>query len=207
MISGVLNKDDSILTPIKSRYGRSIYYLKKNGSKTVLDIGCSVGLGSNLLASSGFKVWGIDYNKKSIEMAKRMFKGIEFEAADGGSFRKGRYDAIVALEVLEHLKDYRKAISNWFSMLENKGILIISTPNARFRKERGTFHEKEFTIDEIRSLLPGSKIEGFDWHYVTTKPVTLLFGKNIALKFRMSLNALARRFPGCSNNFFIVARK
>ena len=207
MIDGLLENDERILITIKSRYRRAAEYMLKCNKKSVLDIGCSVGYGSNILHSMGFLVKGIDYNKESIKVARKKYPKIEFEAADTASYKKGRYDAVVALEVIEHLKNYKSSLKNWFDMLKPGGILIISTPNSKYQKSKSHFHKKEFTYDELKLIFPGSTIEGFDWHYMTTKPITLLLGGVAALKFRMSLNKIARRFPKYSNNLFLVMEK
>jgi SAM-dependent methyltransferase len=207
MSDGILGNDEGSLITIRSRYERAAEYIEKIAGGTVLDIGCSVGYGSDILHSHGLSVTGIDRNRDSIMTAVKKYPSIRFKVADASSYRKGSYDAIVALEVLEHLDDCRNAVRNWLAMLKEGGVLIISTPNVKYSKNRNPFHKKEFSLDELKEKFPGSKIEGFDFHYVTTKPITLLVGGNWALKFRMFLNIFARHFPGYCNSFFLVFRK
>jgi len=46
------------------------------------------------------------------------------------------HDAIVALEIIEHVKNYRLVLKNWLKMLNSGGILILSTPNARYSRKQ-----------------------------------------------------------------------
>lgn len=207
MVPGLLENDEQKLVGVRRRYERAMHYLAAHGKKSVLDIGCSAGYGSSLMNSGGFRVCGIDRNKKSIEMAKRRYPGIDFRVADGSSVMEKKYDAVVALDVIEHMDNHRGTVKKWLGMLSPDGLLIISTPNFKYSKCRNRFHKKEFTIGEIREMFPGAVVEGFDWHCMTTKPVTLLFGGAAAIRFRMSFNCLARRLPSLSNAFFIVTRK
>ena len=207
MASAVAAGDERVLAVVRARYSRVADILAANGMKSVLEIGCSVGFGSNLMRERDFSVRGIDSNPESIRTARRLYPGMDFRAADASGYREGRFDAVVALEVLEHIRDQRSAVRNWRSSLRKGGLLIISTPNSRFSGCRNEYHEREFSYDELRVLLPGSSIEGFDFHYITTKPVTALFGGAAALKFRMGLNPIARHFPRWCNNFLAVARK
>ena len=207
MVPGLLENEEQKLVGVRCRYERAMQYLAAHGKKSVLDLGCSAGYGSSLMSSRGFRVCGIDRNRKSIELAKKRYPGIDFRAADGGSVMKKKYDAVVALDVIEHMDNHRETIEKWLGMLGPGGLLIISTPNFKYSKCRNRFHKKEFTIGEIREMFPGAVVEGFDWHYMTTKPVTMFFGGAAATRFRMFFNCLARRLPSFSNTFFIVARK
>jgi 2-polyprenyl-3-methyl-5-hydroxy-6-metoxy-1,4-benzoquinol methylase len=178
--------------------------LKKHNVKTVLDVGCGVGFTTNLIAQAGYSVKGIDYNKELIHIAKKRYPYLKFEVADASLYNKGKYDAIVVLEVIEHLKYYKRAIKNW---LNKNGIILLSTPNSKYSKKENPFHYHEFSYDEIKQIFPNSKIHGAAWHYVSTKPITVLFGAINAIKFRYFFDFLAFRFPKISNSFFCKSRK
>ena len=86
----------------KSYYMR---FLPKSKSAKILDIGCGYGPLLHFLKVTGFReVFGVDISLEQIERARSL--GIqEVECADIREFlkdRKGEYDCIFALDVLEH---------------------------------------------------------------------------------------------------------
>ncbi len=78
---------------------------------SVLDIGCGGGLLCEPLARLGAEVTGIDPAPGSIEVARRHAEAsglvIRYEAASVESLaaKPGRFDAVLAMEVVEHVTD------------------------------------------------------------------------------------------------------
>ena len=108
---------------------------KKNLNNTsVLDIGCGGGLVSEGLSKIGATVTGIDFIKENIKVAKMHAKKnnleIDYFVKD---FEKekitSKYDVIIILEVLEHLKNWEEFIKKIKLSLNKNGTLIISTIN------------------------------------------------------------------------------
>ena len=108
---------------------------KKNlNNTTVLDIGCGGGLVSEGLSKIGATVTGIDFIKENIKVAKMHAKKnnleIDYFVKD---FEKekitSKYDVIIILEVLEHLKNWEEFIKKIKLNLNKNGTLIISTIN------------------------------------------------------------------------------
>lgn len=108
---------------------------KKNlKNTTVLDIGCGGGLVSEGLSKIGATVTGIDFIKENIKVAKMHAKKnnleIDYFVKD---FEKekitSKYDVIIILEVLEHLKNWEEFIKKIKLSLNKNGTLIISTIN------------------------------------------------------------------------------
>jgi len=108
---------------------------KKNlNNTTVLDIGCGGGLVSEGLSKIGATVTGIDFIKENIKVARMHAKKnnlkINYFVKD---FEKekitSKYDVIIILEVLEHLKNWEEFIKKIKLNLNKNGTLIISTIN------------------------------------------------------------------------------
>ncbi|WP_347988453.1 class I SAM-dependent methyltransferase [Methylomonas sp. AM2-LC] len=57
-------------------------------------------------------------------------------------FGEQRFDCIIASEVIEHLNDVRAFLKQCFALLNNDGILIITTPNIGFFEGRVKFFLK-----------------------------------------------------------------
>lgn len=134
--------------------------------KSVLDIACGVGYGSNLLSQAGaLSVDGVDINEGVIAHAKDSYTSetTHFRCGDIYTFcGSSCYDVIVSFETIEHVDDYNKALANLFRLLCDNGRLIISSPNRRITsprarsmddKPRNTHHVREFTVEELKSAL------------------------------------------------------
>lgn len=124
-------------------------FLPKNCD--VLDVGCGRGYISDMLVENGCNVTGFDYDKPSIESVKA--KG-DFFISDLYDFKtEKKFDCILVLEVLEHLKDDRKALEILHGWLKPDGRLIISVPTIKFNEkytEMGHLrHYTEFSLEEL----------------------------------------------------------
>jgi 2-polyprenyl-3-methyl-5-hydroxy-6-metoxy-1,4-benzoquinol methylase len=127
--------------------------------KSVLDIACGSGYGSNLLHEAGAAtVTGVDVSSEAVEfaVARHGNEKVKFLIANAEGFRDGSYDLIVSFETLEHLDNRRMFLSNVSAMLKEDGILIISTPNKAVtspmrppEKIRNKFHKYEYVEKEF----------------------------------------------------------
>ncbi|MCB4757357.1 MAG: class I SAM-dependent methyltransferase [Elusimicrobia bacterium] len=133
---------------------------------SVLEMGCGTGTGTNLFNSLGYRVTGLDTSSEAIQEAQRRFPQLSFKSVSTeDSVPPDTYDGIVALEVLEHIRDGARAAQQWKTSLKKGGVLILSTPNRRFNSDNpytapNRYHLKEFSLDELRSLFPDCSIRG-----------------------------------------------
>jgi SAM-dependent methyltransferase/glycosyltransferase involved in cell wall biosynthesis len=124
--------------------------------KTVLDVGCGSGYGSQWMAKNGaLRVKGFDISADSIDHAKLYYcyQNLSFEVAsvlDFSSFSK--YDVITCFELIEHVDEQQKVIQNLKKLLNDDGLLIISTPR-KLENRRSIFHKEEFTKIKFEELL------------------------------------------------------
>lgn len=98
----------------------------------VLDAGCGNGAFARMLVDRGYEVTGIDLSDSGIEIAKSQCPGGRFELASLTDDLLSRFDepfdAVVSLEVVEHLYDPRLFARRMFDVLRPGGQLILSTP-------------------------------------------------------------------------------
>ena len=121
---------------IQWNHNKAIKFLNKKfknrSSIKLLDIGCFNGFFVKKMMNKGYDAYGIDLNIKALnygiqryELNKRIFnKKIEELITENE-----KYNVITMFEVLEHLEDPRGFLEDVKKILEEKGILIISTPN------------------------------------------------------------------------------
>lgn len=98
---------------------------------SLLDCGCSSGYYTVLFAKKSRKTYGIDPNKDFIKKARDSYKGITFSVAhlEKLPFKDDNFDAITALEVIEHVRDEKKSVSEIHRVLKKGGTLVLTTPN------------------------------------------------------------------------------
>lgn len=131
--------------------------------KIVLDIGCAGGYGSDYLYRHGArKVIGIELSTEAADSAKEKFgrDNLEFFAMDATSLNFGDslFDVVISFQVIEHIIDYKKYLSEVRRVLKDDGFFIVSTPNKNItspnrKKPVFPFHAKEFYPDELSLLL------------------------------------------------------
>lgn len=135
---------------------------KKASGKTVLDYGCNIGYGTNILSKYCNYIIGVDISPKAIEKAKNLYgsDNIQFELVDGKKlpFRNNIFDLIVSYQVIEHIVDYESYFSEIKRTILPDGEFLLTTPNGKLRLDPGMkpwnpYHVREFTPFELKELL------------------------------------------------------
>mgnify|MGYP000352322874 CR=1 FL=1 len=120
--------------------------------KRILDIGCGIGIYSEKFFKEGAEVYGIDIDPENIEKAKKIFPGIHFEIAQAEKlpFKDNFFDVVFLHEVLEHVEDDKKAISEALRVLKPGGKIIIFVPNRLFPFEtHGIYIGRKYLFGNI----------------------------------------------------------
>jgi ubiquinone/menaquinone biosynthesis C-methylase UbiE len=120
--------------------------------ESALELGTGVGSFSPRLAARCRHYTGVDYDADSVvQTSKRLMGKGEVLQADARSlpFRSHSFSAIVCLEVLEHLGDWRAGVSEIQRCLLPDGMAVLSVP---FRTRGGKSASNPFHVYE-----PGEK--------------------------------------------------
>jgi|RhiMetdeSRZDD1v2_1073273.scaffolds.fasta_scaffold27517_2 SAM-dependent methyltransferase len=126
-----------------------------NESQTVLDLGC--GRGSFNYTWYRFRIIGTDTNLRG-DSLRRDGGRILYVQSDAHSLplKDGSIDAIICNNVLEHLGDYRQALSEISRVLTATGLLWLAIPDGRGFDDafyRWLFlsggHSNQFTFDRL----------------------------------------------------------
>jgi 2-polyprenyl-3-methyl-5-hydroxy-6-metoxy-1,4-benzoquinol methylase len=130
--------------------------------RRVLDAGCGVGYGADLIARAGAAtVVGVDVAPEAIEAARQGVDGrVQLLVADLRAlpFGDGAFDLAVCFEVIEHLAEQDLVLDEMRRVLAVNGLLIVSTPNPRVYPGGNPHHVRELTPEELAAML-GARFE------------------------------------------------
>lgn len=115
-----------LLEKVIKKYSPSSRKLK------ILDVGCGTGGNINFLSQFG-KVYGIDSSPLAINYCKKHgYKNTKLSDAVKLPFKEKQFDLIFLLDVLEHIKDHKKAIKEAKRVLKDDGLIVVTAPALPF---------------------------------------------------------------------------
>ena len=164
-----MNPENGLLIEHIARYKFASQYAQGR----VLDFACGVGYGSEVLLAMGEgikEIVGVDIDARSIEYARTTydFPQTNFFVGEANDDRVienlGKFDTIISMETVEHIKDDYQFVNNLKKLLKDNGTLVISTPFGQGRDKEcsNPYHYRQYTEEEFRDLLsPFSDVELF----------------------------------------------
>ena len=157
----------------------------------LLDVGCGDGVFLKHAKQAGFEVWGIDFDRKSVEVARKALNTDTIYAMSLEEFyeyakKEGlKFDVITFFEVLEHQDKPREFLRIVRELLKKGGYIAGSVPNrerllakeADWKYLDGDFPPHHFFRFSQQSLNILFKLAGFSeiFLYVPDYPLSLLF--------------------------------
>jgi 2-polyprenyl-3-methyl-5-hydroxy-6-metoxy-1,4-benzoquinol methylase len=116
---------------VLSRYKFAAKMACKNAR--VLELGCSLGIGASILAEPARSYMGVDLDDSAIQTALSNLKEDKFTFVHDDFLGKtyGQFEAIVSLDVIEHI-DPKQEDLYFQTIMDNlspNGICVIGTPN------------------------------------------------------------------------------
>ncbi len=130
----------------------------KQGDLKILDIGCGTGLNSRTLEKFG-TVTSLDNSPHAISFCKE--KGLtDLRLGDANHlpFADATFDLVIALDVLEHLKDDQGAVVEIQRVLKKGGVFIAFVPAFSFlwsKHDEYLLHQRRYNQKMLRGLFEG----------------------------------------------------
>jgi 2-polyprenyl-3-methyl-5-hydroxy-6-metoxy-1,4-benzoquinol methylase len=129
--------------------------------KTVLDIACGTGYGSDILRRGGAReVISLDLSAQALAYAANRWKALRLCQADAGRLPlpAGSSEVVVSFETLEHLPDPDAFLREVARVLTPDGVFVLSTPNRALASPGSVvpfspYHTFEPLEAELRDLL------------------------------------------------------
>src|SRR6266403_4418946 len=168
---------------------------------SIFDLGCGNGATAEFLQQHGYEVVGADPSTSGIREAHRAYPNLQLfvgSAYDDLAARFGKFQAVLSLEVVEHVYYPRKFAATLFSLVRPGGLAIVSTPYHGYLKNVGMAlsgkldshftalwdegHIKFWSILTLKELLKEAGFSGISFQRVGRIPV-----------FAKSMIAVARR--------------
>jgi SAM-dependent methyltransferase len=134
-------------------------------NRRVLDFGCGTGHGTAEMAATCAAAVGVDVSPQAIEYARsrypssnvryRVIPRIEVEPLP---FEDHSFDAVVSIQVIEHIRDPLAYLAEARRVLRHPGTIVIATPDRTsrlfpFQKPWNPFHVVEYAADGLRELV------------------------------------------------------
>jgi 2-polyprenyl-3-methyl-5-hydroxy-6-metoxy-1,4-benzoquinol methylase len=105
--------------------------LSQTGVHSVLDLGCGNGWFTAGLHSCGFEVTGMDKSESGLRLARGRYPELRFLYGDVMDELEpslmGCYDAVVAIDLIDHVPLPRRLIQTALSALKPGGLLIVTS--------------------------------------------------------------------------------
>ena len=120
---------------LAAHFGRNPLGAAPLDGLSVLDIGCGGGLLSEPLCRMGARVTGVDAAAENIGVAARHAEGqglaIDYRQTTAESLAASgeEFDAVVTMEVVEHVADLRSFLEACATLVKPKGALVAATLN------------------------------------------------------------------------------
>ncbi len=109
--------------------------LNKVSGRVFVDAGCGNGINARYVANKFpvSKIYAFDIKNKLINLNRKITpqKNVIFMTHDlvkPLSQLKNKIDVLYCIDVLEHIRDYKKALKNFITMIKKNGYLIIHIP-------------------------------------------------------------------------------
>lgn len=188
--------------------------------KKFLEVGCGIGTIVHWLSRRGCHAVGSDISKTAVDYGIQKYPGITLrvESADKLDYPDEEFDVVLSFDVLEHLFEIDKHLSEVHRVLKPGGCYLLQTPNKWSNALFETIRNRSFSwrryhpsLQTPRHLKNKLRQHGFKCRFLKLNPVTPFFLSKLP-QWRPLLWSAKHipftRLPLCmQTNLYVIAQK
>ena len=164
----------------------------------ILDVGC--GPGGNMLFLKDFgEVTGLDASDEALVYAREFsYRDLVLGSATDIPFSENSFDCVVALDVIEHIEDDRKAFSEMFRVLKPGGVLLLTVPAYQWMwssHDEVLHHKRRYQKKELHVKIKGAGFLIVEASHFVFPSIPFRAGRLLIQKIRSSFGASAPKAP------------
>ena len=137
-------------------------YLPNGSQLRILDVGCGTGATLRKLEEYG-QATGVDISEEAVKFCKlRGCRNVYRINNQGLFFEDEMFDVVVALDVIEHITDDCAALSEYYRVAKENGILVLTVPAYNFlwgAHDEINHHKRRYIANELKNKVEKA---GFD---------------------------------------------
>lgn len=131
-------------------------YIRPRPNVKLVDLGCGTGATTKWLQKFG-KVKGVDGSSKALAYCRRRgLTDLTLSPMEKLKLPSEHFDAAFALDILEHVRDDRKAIREIYRILKPGAMLMVTSPAYQWlwsEHDEVCHHQRRYTLEEISAKL------------------------------------------------------
>lgn len=186
----------------------------KTGNLKILDAGCGAATSLPILATFG-KLYGVDKAKEAIKFCqKKGYTQLKKGSVTALPFTDKTFNLVTALDLLEHIKNDQKAISEFARVCKSGGWLVITVPAFSFlwgENDIAVHHFRRYGKAELKSKIEksGFKIKKLSYFNFFLFPLFLVWYllwlvKRKIIRGDKARSTLSIGLPSLINKFFAL---
>lgn len=166
----------------KKNAKKLLYFVRKGN--VILDLGCGTGQSASPFIKKGCKVIGIDISSEMLKISRKNYKFRKLykynleKGLKGLGFKRNSFDAVIAVGILEFLKNFKKIIEEMAKLtkpgghiaftyelllknhkLQSKRLSLLGQGLAKPVPKLFSFKVYRYAPDEIKKILNKNKIK------------------------------------------------
>jgi 2-polyprenyl-3-methyl-5-hydroxy-6-metoxy-1,4-benzoquinol methylase len=122
----------------------------------VLEVGCGEGRGLETIQAACAHYTALDKNTFLLERLQAQypsFKFLEMTFPPFTGIPDQSFDTVVVFQVIEHIQNDQLFVSEIHRVLKPGGKVLLTTPNIWMSLTRNPWHEREYTANQLKTLL------------------------------------------------------
>ncbi len=145
-------------------------YIPQKNDRKILDAGCGAGLMLKKLQIYG-KTYAMDFSEDAVEFSKKKFNGEVRRGwlPENFPYLDQKFDAIICLDVIEHINDDQKSLRILKDHLSDDGIMIITVPALQLLWSKWddlNHHKRRYSKKQLEQVIlnAGLKIDRITYY-------------------------------------------